>query len=331
MAAAKNKHAAELAKFEKAWKDLGAPAGDGAEQAIRVLLARHGTREGSVKGMDALWMQYVGINELRVAQPDEIAMVLTNHVKNDPQAVARHVRGFIRRYFKDHHTLDFSHVNSMTPEALRKYLDNAIGFSREMGLAIFLQLLQDELNALEEPETDDDEPKRKARTEREINVAMDRLRMACAWAAFGESPSKAKLSTAHRKLAEAYKFAPPPSEDELEEPIEPTIAELAGSPEVVARTRVVKKSATKKASKKAASKPAEAPKPAAKKVAKKKAAKKVTKKVAKKKATKKVAKKKATKKVAKKKASKTARATSARPRGTRKAAPRPTAKKSSRR
>ncbi|MHC4848336.1 MAG: hypothetical protein ACYTEG_07765 [Planctomycetota bacterium] len=326
-AAKKNKHQVELAKFEKAWTDLGAPAGDGAEQAIRVLLARHGTREGAAKASDALWEHFVGINEFRIAKPIEIASVVGKYVKNDPETVARHVRGFLRRYFKDHHTLSFSHVSTLTPEQLRKYLENTIGFPQEMALAMFLQLLQDELNLADEVAEEGAEAKRK-RTDREAGVALDRLRMACAYAAFGDSPSKAKLAAAHRKLAETFKFGPPPTEDELEEPIEPTIAELAGSPEVLAKKKIVKKApvkpvvAKKKAAKKAAVKPAPVKPVSGKKVAKKKAAKKVAKK--------KAAKKKAAKKVAKKKTA-TRAAGRARPKTTRSTKGRSGTKKSSRR
>jgi hypothetical protein len=315
-AAKKSKHHAELAKFEKAWKDLGAPTGDGAEQAIRVLLARHGTRDGASKASDAIWEHFVGINEFRIAKPAEIASVIGKFVKNDPELVARHARGFLRRYFKDHHTLSFSHVATLTPEQLRKYLDNAIQFPQEMALAMFLQLLQDELSLSDESAEEEGESRRK-RTEREAAIALDRLRMACAYAAFGESPSKAKIAAAHRKVAEAFRYGAAPTAEELEEPIEPTIAELAGSPEVLAKKKIVKKPPTTQVA-------------AKKKAAKKKA----TKKVAKKKAAKKVAKKKAAKKVAKKKAAKkktTRAAGRARPKTSRTTKGRAATKKSSRR
>jgi len=313
VAAKKSKHQNELAKFEKAWRELGSPEGDGAEQAMRVLLARHGTRDGAANAMDAIRDHFVGINEFRIAKPEEIASVIAPHVKNDPDLVARHVRGFLRRYFKDHHTLDFSRIEELTPEGLRKYLENAIQFSQEVALAMFLQLLADELAREEDDgEEGEEEARKKQRTDREAAVALDRLRMACAWAAFGESPSKAKLQQAHRKVGHAFRYSAPPTEEDLEEPIEPTIAELAGTPEVLARKKIVKKVAKKKAAKK-------------KKAATKKAAKKKTAKKKKKAAKKKAAKKKA----AKKKGG--ARAGRARPKTSRTTRGRGSTKKSSRR
>ena len=325
--AKKDKRRKELEKFEKAWKDLGAPSGEPPEQAIRVLLARHGTRTGAAEASDVLWDYYVGLNEFRIAKPKEIAGMIGKFVKNDPVTVATHCRGFLRRFFKDHHTLDFTRIDSLTPEQLRKYLDGALGFPQEMALAMFFALLQAELaeleeNAVEEGEGADGKPAetkaadKKRRTERDATVAMERLQMACAWAAYGESPTKAKLASAHRDLGKAYKFGPPPSEEELEEPVELTIAELAGSPEVLAKKKratsaterkkaAAKKKAAEKAAKKTAKKKA-AKKTAAKKTAKKKAAKKVAKKTAKKTAKKKAAKKVAKKKAAKKKASRSA-------------------------
>jgi len=314
----KSKHHAELAKYEKAWKDLGAPPGNGAQQAIRVLLARHGTREGAAKAADALWEHFVGINEFRIASPAEIAEVIAPFVKNDPEKVARHVRGFLRRFFKDHHTLDFSEISQLSPEGLRKYLDNAIGFPQEVALAMFLQLLQDELAATAQADAEGADVKKK-RTEREAGLALERLRMACAYAAYGESPTKAKLQGAHRKLADAFKFGPPPTEEELEEPIEPTIAELAGSPEVLAKKKIVKKAATK-------------PVGTTKKAARKKEAKSAT--VKKTATSKKVPKSKPARKVTTKKAttkSNSPAAGRARPKTTRATKSRSSTKKSSRR
>jgi len=316
----KSKHRAELAKFEKAWKDLGAPTGDGAEQALRVLLARHGTREGAAKATEAIFEHFVGINEFRIASPKEIGAVIAPHVKNDPETVARHVRGFLRRFFKDHHTLDFTRVEDLTPEGIRKYLDNAIGFPQEMALAMFLQLLKDEIAAEDLADSEEADSKKK-RSDREAAVSLDRIRMACAYAAYGESPSKAKLQSGHRKLADEFKFGPPPTEEELEEPIEPTIAELAGSPEVLAKKKIVKKAADKPVAVKKAARKKAAQKKATQKAATKKTARKTT-----------TAKKTTTKKTTTKKAGTTRAAGGARPkttRATKKA--RTSSKKSSRR
>jgi hypothetical protein len=331
-AAKKDKRSSELAKFHKAWADLGSPPGNGAEQTIRALLARNGTRDGADKACDQLWKRYIDVNEFRVAKPLEVAELVDPFVKNDPEDVAHHLRGFLRLYFKERNTLDFTDVSTLTPEQLRKFLDALEYFKREIGLAIFFSLLiaENEEDAL--LETEDGESKPKKRTEREGMLAVERIRMACAFAAFGESPTKAKLSTAHRKLAEAYKFGPVPA---LPPPPEPaTIPQIVVPDNIAPKVALQVVSASKKAAKKVAKKVAA--KKVAKKAAKKVAAKKVAKKAAKQ-AAKKVA-KKASKKAAKKAAKKSAKKTSAsrtgggaRPRTTRTTRTPSATKKSSRR
>ena len=327
----KDKHAGELAKFVKAWDSFGSPTGSGPEQALRVLLARNGTRDGANTAYDILWDRYVDINEVRIANPKEVGELIETLVKNDPEDVAHHLRGFLREYYKHRNTLDLGEWRDHTPEQLRKYLDGTEWFPGEIALAIFFQLLAEELadDEVEEP-VEGEAPKVRKRTEREATLALDRMRMACAFAAYGESPSKAKLSMAHRKINEAFKYGPVPDLPPPPEP--PTIPQIVVPPAGGSKVALkVVKAPAKKVAKKVASKPAVAK--VIKKVAKK-APKKIAKKVAKK-AAKKVAKKTAKKATAKKKAAKKTTASraggTARPRTARATRSPSKSKKSSRR
>ena len=327
-AAKKDKHSGELAKFVKAWTSFGSPEGSGPEQALRVLLARNGTREGANKACDVIWDRYIDINEVRIANPEEVGGLIGEFVKNDPEDVAHHLRGFLREYYTHRNTLDFGEWRTHTPEQLRKYLDGTEWFPKEIALAIFFQLLAEELVEDEEPEpTEEDAPKPRKRTEREAGLALDRIRMACAFAAFGESPSKAKQAVAHRKVNEAFKYGPVPDLPPPPEP--PTIPQIVVPPAGGSKVALkVVKSPAKKVAKKAAKKAA---KKVAKKAAKKTAKKVATKKVAKKTAAKKTAKKVATKKKAAKKTSASRAGGGARPRTTRATRSPSKSKKSSRR
>ena len=326
-AAKKDKRQAELAKFHKAWQDLGAPDGSGPERALRVLLARMGTRDNATKAFDILWDRFVGINEFRIAKLPEVADMIGDFVRNKPEKAGEYVRGFLREYFKVRNTLDFGDVRSLTPEQTRKFLDSLEWFKSEIGLAIFFQLLIEEDELEELPEVDPGGEKPKRRTEREANVALERIRVACAFAAYGESPSKAKLAVAHRKLSDAFKFAPVPKLPPPPEPV--TMPQIVVPPNAVSKIalKVVNKPRGAVAPKKVA------PKKVAKKVASKKAApKKATPKTAKKAAKKTV--KKAAKKTAKKATKKTSASRTgggARPRTTRTTRSPSATKKSSRR
>jgi len=295
-AAKKDKRQAELAQGQKAWQDLGSPPGNGPEQALRVLIAKKGTRDGADKACDALWDRYVGINEFRIAKMPELAEIIGDFVKNKPVKVAEYLRGFLREYFKVRNTLDFGDIRELTPDQTRKFLDGLEWFSSEISLAVFFQLLIEEAAADEEVEVEPGQDKPKKRTEREANLALDRIRFACAIAAYGTTPSKAKLAVAHRKLSDAFKFAPIPELPPKPEPV--TMPQIVVPPNATSKValKVVNKprgaaatKAAKKVAKKAATKPAAKPaaKKAAKKVASKKVAKKAAKKVAKKKAAKK--------------------------------------------
>jgi len=305
-AAKKDKHSGELAKFIKAWSTLGEPTGSGPEQTLRVLLARNGTRDGANKACDVIWERYVDINEFRIANPEEVGGLIESWVKNDPEDVAHHLRGFLREYYKHRNTLDFGEWRSHTPEQMRKYLDANEWLTREVALAIFFELLGEEVAEEETEPPAEGEPKPRKRTEREATLVLDRIRMACAFAAYGESPSKAKLSAAHRKMPEAFKFGPLPDLPPPPEP--PTIPQIVVPPA---------------GGSKVALKVVKAP------------AKKVAQKAMKKVATKKVAKKAAKKTVAKKKTAKKASASrtggGARPRTTRATRSPSKSKKSSRR
>jgi len=260
--ARKDKRRAEIDRFLKAQQDLGVP-GDlpPAEQALWVICARHGTREGADKALAALRKTFVDLNECRVAKKSELGAMLRRHVKNDSYRVGEQVRGVLWRFHRDHHTMDYGVVEELTLPQLRKYLETAEEFNREMALALFFHYCEKERahRAAVEAAESNGEERPKKRTDRELASLADRLRMLCTIAVYGEVPSKAKAATAHRHIARAWKYAP-----------------LSSEKKNPGKKAATKKKTAKKAPAAKKKAPAARKKTATKKKAKKTAAKKTT-------------------------------------------------------
>ncbi|MHC4550277.1 MAG: hypothetical protein ACYTEZ_16015 [Planctomycetota bacterium] len=204
----RDKRRADIARFLKVYRDFGAPAAPPGEQALWIILARHGSEEGASRALRALWRRFVDINEVRVGKGTEIATVIQRHVKNDPYRVAEQLRGWLRRFHKDHHKTDLAVTESMTAEQLRRYLAHAEAFVPEMALALFLHYCARE--TAREAELVDDEGKARKRPEKEVTLAAERLRMLAATAARGGVVAKTKQALAGRGLAKAWTYRPLP-------------------------------------------------------------------------------------------------------------------------
>jgi hypothetical protein len=213
----RDRRRSDIAKFLEAYRSFGAPQGNAAEQAIWVILSRHGTKEGANKALSALWRRYVDVNELRVAKSSHIAIHIGSHVKNDAMEVAEQVRGFLRRWHKDQHTVEFQRANEMTPEQLKKYLSNVDEFGREIALALFLQLCAAEAVAEAEEAAPDADPKKK-RAEKEVTASANRLRLVTAFAAQGKVTAKSAQANNSRALAKAWTYAPLPAKPAAPQP-----------------------------------------------------------------------------------------------------------------
>jgi len=214
----REKRLADLAKLFKAKRDLGVPPAGAGEEALWVLIAHHGTREGATRALQALWKRYVDLNEFRVAKPTEVAAQLEPYVKNDPYRVAEQLHGFLWHFHKTWHTLDFGVVRGLALDQLRRYLRDAECFAREIALALFLHGCNRERERLETeaapPEEGVEKPRR--RTDREFNRVIERLRLLCAFASDGCVPAKSKIAVAHRRLVKAWDYAPLPVPTESE-------------------------------------------------------------------------------------------------------------------
>jgi len=208
--AKRDRRRTDIAKFLEVYRGFGAPEGSAAEQAIWVILARHGTKEGATRALKALWRRYVDVNELRVAKATEIASLIQRNVKNDAIAVASQVRGFLRRWHKDQHTIEFAAAERMTPDQARKYLISAEGFGREMALALFLHFCAAEIEAEEAVAVSEGKPKK--RPEKDVTVSANRLRLFASFSAFGKASSRSVPPNAARALAKAWSYAPLPAE-----------------------------------------------------------------------------------------------------------------------
>jgi hypothetical protein len=206
--ASRDKRRADIAKFVKSYRDLGAPAGTTGEQTLWVILARHGSKEGATRALRALWRRYVDINEIRVAKATEIATVIRRNVKNDPYRVAEQLRGWLQRFHKDHHSVDFDITREMTAEQLRKYLANAAGFVQEIALALFLYYCAHEVALEAEAEAAAaEEGKPRKRPEKDVTLAAERLRLLAATAAKGSVVAKTRQALAARGFARAWAYS----------------------------------------------------------------------------------------------------------------------------
>lgn len=153
MAARKDKRRQERARFLELYAGLGAPAGTALAQALWVILVHNGTKDGARSAVNSLWSQFVDVNEFRAASLGEIAAHLEGHVKNDPLRVAEILRGFLRRFFRDFHSMDFIAALEKTPEGLKKYLNDPEAYGQEIALAIFMRLCVAEIEAEKAEET----------------------------------------------------------------------------------------------------------------------------------------------------------------------------------
>lgn len=207
---ARDKRRADIAKFLKAYRDFGAPAGSAAEQTIWIILQRHGSKEGATGALKALWRRFVDINEFRVAKGSETGAVIQRYVKNDPYRVADEARGFLRRFHRDQHTVDFGITESMSVEQLRKYLSNVKSHLQPLALALFVHYCLQEEAAESAAAVAEAEPKAKKRPEKEITLAAERLRLLAAVAAAGQVVAKTRQTSAARNLEKAWSYSPLP-------------------------------------------------------------------------------------------------------------------------
>jgi len=206
--ASRDRRRTDIARFLETVQSFGAPAGNAAEQTIWIHLARHGTKDGATKALAAIRERFVDVNEFRVAKVTEIADLIRSHVKNDPIAVAEHARGFLRRFYKDHHNHDFAVVDPLNADALRKYLTNAEDSGQEMALALLLHFLQqaaaDEAAADAPPEAEGAKPRR--RPEKDLTQTANRLRMLFTLATLGPKARKTAPVPTGKRLVGAWAF-----------------------------------------------------------------------------------------------------------------------------
>jgi hypothetical protein len=319
VASRKDKKRQELDRLLKAQESLGAPADLAPwEQAMWVILRRHGTKEGASKALKSLQRRFVDVNEVRAAKATEIADIIKRNVKNDAYRVARQLRGFLWRFHKDLHSIELSAVDEYTYAGLKKFLNEVEDHPQDIALALFCHYCEAERADAREREAAEaaGDEKAKKRGEKEFGQAIERLRLLCAVAAYGSVPAKTKQATAHRQLAKAWTFSSEPPLPRPKPPPPPKI--VIEAPELVTKGRA------RKGRKKAAKTAKKATQKKTTKKTTKKSTKKASKKTAKK-AAKKTTKKKSTKKGAGKRGGGTAR-----PRTTRASRAR-TTKKSSRR
>ncbi len=266
MTARKDKRRQEVDRFLEVYRALGAPEADPVTQTLWILLARHGTKEGARGASEALWAHFVDTNEFRAGSIAEIAHLIGPFVKNDPMRVAESLRGFLRRFFRDFHSMDFLAAMEKTPEGLRKYLTDPPDHAQEIGLAIFVRFCRAEMEA-EAAEAAaalaPAEAKTKARPDKDHAARLERLRLAAAFAAYGNAPSKAKILAAHKVLADAWTYSPlpalpppppPPKKKEFLDLEDPDAPKPAPKPPTKAGTKPAPRTPAKKAGAKPAAK-----------------------------------------------------------------------------
>lgn len=219
---AKDKRRAELEKFAVQCRELPAPPGTPSEQVIWLVLARHGSKEGAERVFRSLWKRFVDVNEFRVAKATEVAAIIGRAVRGDAIRIAEETRGFLRRFHKDHHTIDFTATEAMTTDQLRKYLASLGEPARELGLALFLHYCRRaEAADAEEAQVATAETKPKRRGEKELGLLADRMRLASAVAAKGEVVPKTREAQASKGLVAAWEPGSAPEAPPMETPVEP--------------------------------------------------------------------------------------------------------------
>jgi len=310
--AARDRRRVDIAKFLEAYRSLGVPEGTAEEQGIWVILARHGTKDGATKAMQALWKRYVDVNEFRAAKATEVAEIIERYVKNDAYRVAAHARGFLRTFFDEFQTIHIAAADGKTADQFKKYLVAQAANGAEIAMALALYYCAAEKRVEEELEAPGEKPRK--RPEKDLTAAANRLRLLFTFAAHGAPTYKGKVVSSGRSFLSAWSYSslpplpktPPPKREPIviptpvrivrgQAPAKKTAASKAPVKNVpVKKVPVSKAPAKKTAAKKTPTKKAVAKKAVAKKaVAKKAVAKKaVAKKTTKKTARKPVAKKK---------------------------------------
>ena len=243
MVSPKDKRRQELARFLKAADDFGGPTDGAAERTIWVILARHGTKEGATRAYKALWRRFVDINECRVANGTEIAEIIQRNVRNDAIVVAAQIRGFLRRFFKDQHTMDYGRTESMTNEQVKKYLGGIESHAREVALALFFHYCDKERGwQQEKAEAEAEDGKPKKRGERDVMQLLDRIKLVCAVAVHGTIPPKTKQAAAARQLVKSWAYAALPAPAPAKK-----AAKKAQAKKAAAKKKTAKKTTAKKA------------------------------------------------------------------------------------
>jgi len=224
---AKDKRRAEVEKFVAQCRELRAPSGSPAEQVIWLVLARHGSKEGAERAFRALWKRFVDVNEFRVAKASEIASIIGRSVRGDAVRVSEEARGFLRRFHKDQHTIDFAATETMTLDQLRKYLAALPDSARELALGLYLHYCRRaEAADAEEAAAPTAEGKPKRRGEKELGQLSDRLRLAAAVATKGTVVPKVREALAARGLVAAWEPGSAPEAPPMDPPAPPVRPEI---------------------------------------------------------------------------------------------------------
>lgn len=219
----KDKRRAELDKFLAQSRELPAPPGSPSEQVIWLILARHGSKDGAERAFRALWKRFVDVNEFRVAKASEIASIVGRSVRGDTITVSEEARGFLRRFHKDQHTIDWTVTESMTIDQLRKYLSGIQDSAKELGLALFLHYCRraEAADAEEAAAPVPEGTKPKKRGEKDLANLVDRMRLTAALAAKGEVVAKTREAQATKGLVAAWEPGSAPEALPMEPPKPP--------------------------------------------------------------------------------------------------------------
>ena len=206
--AARDKRRTDIAKFLDTVRGMRIPPGSPNQQAIWVILAHHGTKDGATRACDRLWKRYISVNEFRVAKVREVTEIIGPHVKNDPLVAVDQARGFLRRYFAEFQRVDLAVTESLTVDQLKKQLAALDSFGREIALALALHYCRKEAEPAPEPDAESDPAadKPKKRPEKELTLAANRLRLLFAFSAYGSVTVKSMQANASHAFARSWAF-----------------------------------------------------------------------------------------------------------------------------
>jgi len=225
----------ELDKYLDAYRKLALPEGNAFEQAVWCVLARNGTRESASKALATLWTRYVDVNELRVAQVDEVARLIVPHVKNDADRVAALTRAFLRAIVRGQHQMSFDFVEEMTLAELRKFLGELGDRASDVALAMLIHFCRAELEAevvsVPEVPEEEDAPRPRKKGERDLTPIVDRLRLLFTVAGYGHAEGKGQPATLVRRVAKLLDYAalpPRPVEEPRRAPAVPALDDDEG-------------------------------------------------------------------------------------------------------